>query len=73
MTIEYPSGGDTAALVKHAMTFRKGASVPGSGDGAVRFRARNDIGCNGKKQTSLFINNCSHFFEGSESIWKEVM
>ena len=28
----------------YATTFRKEASVPESGDGAVRFRARNDIG-----------------------------
>ena len=52
MTIEYPSGGDTAALVKYARTFRKGASVPKSGDGAVRFRARNDIGSNGTRAKS---------------------
>lgn len=44
MTIEYRSGGDTAALVKHAMTFCKEGSVPRSGDGAVRVRARNNIG-----------------------------
>ena len=40
MKIEYPTGGDTAALGKHATTSRKGASVPGSGDGAVKVRAR---------------------------------
>ncbi len=52
MKIEYPSGGDTAALVKYAMTFRKEASVPKSGDGAVRSRARNNIGSNGIRAKS---------------------
>jgi len=47
LKIEYPTGGDTAALGKHATTSRKGASVPGSGDGAVKVRAWNDIGCSG--------------------------
>jgi hypothetical protein len=39
--------GNTAAFGKHATTSRKGASVPGSGDDAVKVRAWNDIGCNG--------------------------
>jgi hypothetical protein len=33
----------------YAATFRKEASVPGSSNGAVGFRARNDIGYNGKQ------------------------
>ena len=52
MNLEKTEYGDTAALVKHAMTFRKGASVPKSGDGVVRFRARNDIGYNGARVKS---------------------
>ena len=35
MNLEKTEYGDTAALVKCTMTSRKGASVPGSGDGAV--------------------------------------
>ena len=54
MKIEYQSGGDTAALGKHATTSRKGASVPGSGDGVVKVRARNDIGYNETRPKSNF-------------------
>ena len=54
MNLEKTEYGDTAALVKYAMTFCKGASVPKSGDGVVRFRARNDIGGNGKRAKTEF-------------------
>ena len=48
----------------YATTSRKGASVLESGDGAVRFRARNDIGDNGKRpfeedvKTIQMLNFC---------------
>ena len=36
-------------MFEYARNSRKGASVPDSGDGAVKVRAWNDIGCSGTK------------------------
>ena len=41
----------------YATTSRKGASVPGSSDGAVRFRARNDVGDNGIQAIERAVRN----------------
>ena len=41
----------------YATTFRKEVSVPGSGDGAVRFRARNDVGDNGIQAIERDVRN----------------